>query len=1044
MNGKHFLSTFLVLIGLLHAIVPFNLEAACSSYYLGRAVINEVDATGNNDYFVEVKVLDETIDSIVYDGWMVTICSNSKKVDCVGPILLSATGVDDSDYPWLVINPAAIGDSDYIEFKDGMDILLQDASGDTIDYLTITGYNPQQPAASCTPAFEWQATGDANTHTLGRLPDGTGEWNQFGTGNSVPPTTGDTNDVVPDGVTPPSLSISDGTVDAGSPAQFTLTLSAISGYDVVVTYFAIEGTAVAGIHFDSASLTPSTITIPAGSLTSTISVDTYNPVGFDNAVDFHLVVTQAVLYDAGTSNPVIDNSGNIVYVPRTNNFALATINVPTAGALDSFAIDTGGLSGSTCSPQAITIIAIDNTGGILTSYSGTIGITTATSHGDWAVNSALGILSNGTGDDGAATYTFVATDNGSIILDFTNTHPEALTISISDVGASITSTSSTISFSANSFVIYPTASTGGIPNSTEIVVGRDHGFQIEMWLQDPITGNCSIASSYNGNFGLKSWLTRNGDDPSGTAPEISGSSLSDGAPGADNLNLNFVNGAAAFDLVTKDAGKYVLNVRDDSLSITPVIIDGSSSVLTVRPFGFGFTGIQSGAVVNPGGTAHDSAVFTKAGETFQATLTAYGWQGSDDVDNDGIPDTASDLTDNVAVSSFGWTAHLSASLGTPAGGVAGSLAGTTSPAAASFAAGSVAVNDMTYSDIGSMILTAVSSDYLNTVGVTVQGTSQDIGRFIPDYFEVVNNVFTTACPFGNFTYMGQDALQIDFSVEAKNKSGGKTSNYFGNFAKATLSFVAENNNDGVDLSSRLSGFTAGTWSAGAYSHTVTNGEFARDTVPNGPYDDLNIGYSLSDNDGNLSSLINLDMNPGTSDICLLITSCTAYSAGNTGMLYGRLFLSSNYGPETEDLSMPLLTQYYDGTDFTVNLNDQCSNITIAFVAGSYTDNLDPGETCVQDSGNPGDSGEGCPAAGPAGYQFLEPPSSGDFNCYLKAPGSDNNGTVDVTASEQTSGIWLQYDWDNDPGTPDADPLGKATFGIYRGNDRIINWREVVR
>jgi MSHA biogenesis protein MshQ len=58
-----------------------------------------------------------------------------------------------------------------------------------------------------------------------------------------------------------------------------------------------------------------------------------------------------------------------------------------------------------------------------------------------------------------------------------------------------------------------------------------------------------------------------------------------------------------------------------------------------------------------------------------------------------------------------------------------------------------------------------------------------------------------------------------------------------------------------------------------------------------------------------------------------------------------------------------------------------------------------------------------------------------------------SGSVIVTLVPQTtSGAWNDYlniDWDLD-GDIDSDdsPSSIATFGIYRGNDRIIHWREV--
>ena len=42
--------------------------------------------------------------------------------------------------------------------------------------------------------------------------------------------------------------------------------------------------------------------------------------------------------------------------------------------------------------------------------------------------------------------------------------------------------------------------------------------------------------------------------------------------------------------------------------------------------------------------------------------------------------------------------------------------------------------------------------------------------------------------------------------------------------------------------------------------------------------------------------------------------------------------------------------------------------------------------------------------------------------------------------------WLQFDWRNEDGKNDgpfdANPSATLSFGLYRGNDRIISWREV--
>jgi MSHA biogenesis protein MshQ len=75
---------------------------------------------------------------------------------------------------------------------------------------------------------------------------------------------------------------------------------------------------------------------------------------------------------------------------------------------------------------------------------------------------------------------------------------------------------------------------------------------------------------------------------------------------------------------------------------------------------------------------------------------------------------------------------------------------------------------------------------------------------------------------------------------------------------------------------------------------------------------------------------------------------------------------------------------------------------------NYTDNLNSGETNVIN---------------------VSPISEGVGDITLSAPGNNNYGSVDV---DFTSNQFLH----------ENDSAGKATFGLYRGRDRIIMWEEV--
>ena len=82
------------------------------------------------------------------------------------------------------------------------------------------------------------------------------------------------------------------------------------------------------------------------------------------------------------------------------------------------------------------------------------------------------------------------------------------------------------------------------------------------------------------------------------------------------------------------------------------------------------------------------------------------------------------------------------------------------------------------------------------------------------------------------------------------------------------------------------------------------------------------------------------------------------------------------------------------------------------------------------------SGLGCALAGSGGLQFKKPPLNGNFNLNFKATWANNSGYLDVTAVIPT---YLQFNW---RGAGNTNPTARATFGIYKGNDKVIYFREL--
>lgn len=750
------------------------------------------------------------------------------------------------------------------------------------------------------------------------------------------------------------------------------------------------------------------------------------------------------------SNSPTDNSANgIIDELRVYNYEIPSTVVNrdrsashSCNNLNNFLINAGAASASTCTAKRIQITARDAANATLTGYIGSIMLNTSSGHGDWSKITANGTLNAGAADSGAATYSFAAADNGTITLGLTDSHADNLTVTASDASAGVSATSTTINFLDNVFVI---------TEDPIQVAGRDQAMSAALWRKDSSTGTCSIATTYSRAKALKAWLARDVSDPGGAAPTISGVALPNARPASTDVTLTFSSGAANFTMATSDVGKYALNLLDDSRTFAGVNILGASNLLTTRPFGLAFTNIKLGATLNPGGANATDAVFGGAGAAFQATVGAYLWQATDDANNDGVPDAGATITDNGLTPTFAWPVTLSSVLNTPSGGVAGTLGGTTSIAQTSFLGGTATVIDLTYSEVGSMKLSAAASNYLNTGAVNLNASSGVVGRFVPDHFAtsaLVNGSLGNGC--GTFTYSGQQSggrgairylTAPQFTIAAQNAANGVTQNYTGAFAKLLASGISitspttDATQNGADKSTKL------TLKANLATGTLTPVSGANGTFT----------YVLGDDDfaylhdgnarvGPFTSAIFLDIaavkEPVNDNVAANDLPKTLKPAG-VEIRFGRLALQNAYGSELLPLPINLTAEYWadldgagPGTDFGFipNAADNCTTVA----AGNVT-------------------------LTPSTLSSLSPVASNPFsagnwhnetaNKYTQLQTPTGPGAVDIMIDLDAATVpWLKYDWDGidqggDGNFYDDNPSARAVFGIFKGPDRRIYLRE---
>ncbi|MFV7666097.1 DUF6701 domain-containing protein [Shewanella algae] len=312
-------------------------------------------------------------------------------------------------------------------------------------------------------------------------------------------------------------------------------------------------------------------------------------------------------------------------------------------------------------------------------------------------------------------------------------------------------------------------------------------------------------------------------------------------------------------------------------------------------------------------------------------------------------------------------------------------------------------------------------------------TIMPVGRFVPAFFRVDEPSLLPAC--NGFSYMDQP-FEVSYKVSALALDRQVTQNYVGDFAKAYSHYQAANQFDGVALDSRVSGgeITSDTWVDGL-AEFQGQLKFARKdpVATDGPFPLLDIGLEIQDPD-KIAELLDSNMQSDFSGDCSVAGSCSAVRLGSQKMRHGRLLLDNTFGPETQILSMAARTEYWDGSGWRLNALDNCSvfNTPLEYQQDQLTlgYHYEPALSAGQSISRSASGGNTVTAFG------------GEFELLWRALGSSGYRGK-VTAPLKTP-EWLQWYW-NWNGLNDgtlSDPRASAFFGRYRGNDRIISWREV--
>ena len=395
---------------------------------------------------------------------------------------------------------------------------------------------------------------------------------------------------------------------------------------------------------------------------------------------------------------------------------------------------------------------------------------------------------------------------------------------------------------------------------------------------------------------------------------------------------------------------------------------------------------------------------------------------------------------------------LSACGGAACGGALGSFSITAT------AAGGVINASATYSEAASMSLqlndTSFASvdarDGSTAAELTISSPVVDVGRFVPDHFDVtqltapVLRTFDSACTSRVFTYLGQQfgfVTAPQATVLARNASGATTTNYSGALWKLASNAVAQSYSVSpvtptLDTSAiTLPTLTSNSNGTGLSVGTATDRmRLNRPAAVLAPFNaNINIAWSVLDAaeaavSGNGTIVTNSPLK----------FSNMAFDISRE-MRFGVLRMIPAYGSELIDLPAQVEAQYWDGVRMATNYADQCTALPAGAAAMSnFLGQLSACKTAIATA----------PATLVKGRTFLK----------LLKPGAGNAGSVDLalqldlaptgttctavggaTSPAVTANMpFLLGKW-NGSTLYDKNPTTRASFSTYRSP--YIYWRE---
>jgi hypothetical protein len=460
----------------------------------------------------------------------------------------------------------------------------------------------------------------------------------------------------------------------------------------------------------------------------------------------------------------------------------------------------------------------------------------------------------------------------------------------------------------------------------------------------------------------------------------------------------------------EDVGSVVLNLRDSAGN-------AASTSFVVKPAVIDFASISRprGSVANPGAKDEKGPGFAMAGEPFSIAIQACTYA----LDTDGKPTCGKPLP-NFGNEGMGVAIEQSQ----PSDPVFVKGTSTT------LANGVFTGTGFHVDDVGVVYLTPrlFPADYLGA-GDALVVPPRAVGRFYPAFYTTgVNPTITPCLPKMNClpvrTAGGDDLMTgavysgqpFSVTIRAFNTAGAQLKNYIGKFAR-DIQLVPVTAPGGASLVPIQSGAFAPAKILASQVASPTTIDDATFKLPS-VYSNANPPSAKAS--GPTPFFLRAT---STEQLASGVETISSQRVGSSEqgatVIAGRMQLANAFGSELLKLPVPMKAQYWTGTAWENNANDNVSRVV-------YDASIKPFSKCTRRlaSDAAGTCSDVLKVLGSAGVTL----NNGAGNLWLAPPGNGNIGSGLLDMTGKGSPLWL-------PTT-----LARVTFGIYQSP--LIYIREI--